>query len=78
MKSVGFFGISAMAALLAVGHSPARGQQSATPATIIVNAASMLGPVNWLVFGDNIEAADSKHVFGDQTNLFPLHTGAGF
>ena len=63
--------------LLALG-GPCLAQQATNNATITVNAAHRLGPVNRLVFGDNVEAGDSKHVFGDTTNLPPLHTGTGF
>ena len=68
--------IAAIVLLAAV--APCLAQQNAGRAVITVNAANPLGPVNRLVFGDNVEAGDSKHVFGDQTNLPPLHTGTGF
>ena len=72
-----FLGLCLAAAALAVGTA-AQAQQSVGSAVITVNAAHPLGPVNRLVFGDNIEAADSRHVYGDTTNLLPLHTGTGF
>ena len=45
---------------------------------ITINAAHPLGPVNRLVFGDNIEAGDSRHVYADVTYLSPIQTGNGF
>ena len=64
--------------VLLAAVAPCGAQQNAEPAVITVNAADPLGPVNRLVFGDNVEAGDSKHVFGDETNPLPLHTGTGF
>ena len=66
------------AGLLLAGVGVCAAQQGTGGATITINAAHRLGPVNRLVFGDNVEAGDSKHVFGDTTNLLPLHTGTGF
>ncbi len=48
------------------------------PASITVDGGHVLGPVNDRVFGDNVEAGDTKHVFADTTNVYTLRTGNGF
>ncbi|MDR3708824.1 MAG: alpha-L-arabinofuranosidase C-terminal domain-containing protein [Capsulimonadaceae bacterium] len=69
---------ASLAIALATGQSFGAQTPVLAKATITIDAAKTLGRVNRLVFGDNIEAADSKHVYGEQTYLGPLHTGTGF
>jgi alpha-N-arabinofuranosidase len=48
-------------------------------ADIAVDANHKLGPVNRLVFGQNIEAADNSHIFSsDRTDMNLIQTGDGF
>ena len=44
---------------------------------VTINVARRLGPVNRMVFGGNIEAADSKGIWGDVTNIDELTSGNG-
>jgi len=62
---------------LAVGSLlPLRAQQAAT---IVVKVGEVLGPVNRLVFGQNIEAADNARVFSsDKTDVNLIQRGDGF
>ena len=49
------------------------------PASITVDATSSPGPVNRLVFGHNIESADTARIFhSDTTDLNSIQTGDGF
>lgn len=51
------------------------GQQTAT---IEVNTGRSLGPVNHLIFGQNIEAADNAYIFSsDKTDLNLIQSGNG-
>ena len=55
---------------------PLHAQQSAS---IIVKVGEALGPVNHLVFGQNIEAADNAQIFSsDTTDLNLIQRGDGF
>lgn len=47
-------------------------------ADVTVCLEQRLGPVNRLVLGHNVEAADSLGIFGDQSNTVPGRTGDGF
>jgi alpha-L-arabinofuranosidase len=48
-------------------------------ASIVVNAGEPLGPVNRLVFGQNLEAADNAHMWSsDTTDPNLIQTGDGF
>jgi len=47
-------------------------------AEIIVDAGRLLGPVNRMVFGHNLEAGDTKGIFGPETRVGEISTGAGF
>jgi alpha-N-arabinofuranosidase len=48
-------------------------------ATITVNASQILAPVNRLVFGQNIEAADGAYIFSSNaTDLNGINRGEGF
>src|SRR5271167_4951617 len=62
---------------LAVGSLlPLHAQQAAS---IVVKAGETLGPVNRLVFGQNLEAADNARVFSsDTTDLNLIQRGDGF
>jgi len=61
---------------LAASWVPLHAQQAAE---ITVNAGQVLGPVNRLVFGQNIEAADNAHIFSsDTTDLNLIQRGEGF
>ena len=52
---------------------------SAQQASITVMAGQDLGPVNHLIFGHNIEAADNARIFSDdQADMIQLQTGNGF
>jgi len=49
------------------------------PASITVDASFSPGPVNRLVFGQNVEAADSARIFSsDTTNLNLIEAGSGY
>ncbi|MGI4790890.1 MAG: hypothetical protein ACRYFS_18830, partial [Janthinobacterium lividum] len=73
-----FLRLCIAAAVLTGGSNAVQAQQSTTHATITINATKTLGPVNRLVFGDNIEAADPRHLY-EGVPIFPaLHTGNGF
>jgi alpha-L-arabinofuranosidase len=53
--------------------------QAQGPAVISVDAASSPGPVNRLVFGQNVVAGDTARLFtGDKTDLNLIETGDGF
>jgi len=55
---------------------PLNGQQTAS---IVVNAGDVLGPVNRLVLGQNIDAADNAHLWSsDTTDLDLIQRGDGF
>jgi alpha-N-arabinofuranosidase len=55
---------------------PLNAQQTAD---IVVNASQKLGPVNPLVFGQNINAADNAHIFSSETtDLNLIQRGDGF
>jgi alpha-L-arabinofuranosidase len=48
-------------------------------ATIRVDASRVVGPVNRLVFGQNMEAADNARIFkSDVTDMNGIQTGGGF
>jgi alpha-L-arabinofuranosidase len=48
-------------------------------ADIVVDPNHGLGPVNWLVFGQNIDAADNAYIFSsDTTDLNLIQRGEGF
>lgn len=48
-------------------------------AAITVDVAKVLGPVNKLVFGHNMEAADNARIFSsDKTSMDGIQTGGGF
>ena len=48
-------------------------------ASIVVKAGEVLGPVNRLVFGQNLEAADNAHMLSsDTTDPNLIQTGDGF
>ncbi len=48
-------------------------------ASIVVKVGEALGPVNHLVFGQNIEAADNAHIFSsDTTDMNLIQRGDGF
>lgn len=65
----------AVSALAAVLLSSAGAQ---TTATISVDAAQVLGPVNHLVFGQNISAADNARIFSsDTTDMSLIQRGEG-
>lgn len=49
------------------------------PASIVVKVGEALGPVNHLVFGQNIEAGDNAHIFSsDTTDMTLIQSGEGF
>jgi alpha-L-arabinofuranosidase len=63
-------------ALTAVSLLPLPAQQSAN---IFVDANNVLGPVNRLVFGQNISAGDTAHLWSsDNTDPNYIQTGGGF
>jgi len=52
---------------------------NAQTADIVINASQVLGPVNRLVFGQNIVAADSARIFSsDTTDMNLIQRGDGF
>jgi alpha-N-arabinofuranosidase len=64
------------ASLAASSGLPLHAQQTAN---IVVDASQALGPVNRLVFGQNIIAADTARIFSsDTTDLNMIQTGQGF
>jgi alpha-N-arabinofuranosidase len=66
-----------LVATLALGSVlPLRAQQAGS---IVVNASQVVAPVNRLVFGQNIEAADNARIFSsDRTDVNLIQRGAGF
>ena len=68
----------AAAGVLLTTSKACEAQQNSGPAIIRINAAKNLGPVNRLVFGDNIEAADPRHLYEGVSIEPSLHTGDGF
>jgi alpha-L-arabinofuranosidase len=50
---------------------------SPSPATVTIDPAKVLGPVQRLVFGHNVEAADGKDIFSPTSNPIPGRTGDG-
>ncbi|MDR1282684.1 MAG: carbohydrate-binding protein CenC, partial [Opitutaceae bacterium] len=72
--------IAALTALIALSTLAAprlAGEPAPAPeAQITVDAAKITGPVNRLIFGHNIEAADPYGIFSDQHR--PSNTGHGF
>jgi alpha-L-arabinofuranosidase len=65
-----------VSALAAGSLLPLHAQQAAS---IVVKAGEVLGPVNRLVFGQNVEAGDNAHIFSsDTTDLNLIQTGEGF
>ena len=65
-----------VSALVSSSRLPVHAQQSAN---IIVNANQILAPVNRLVFGQNLEAADNAHMWSsDTTDLDLIQSGDGF
>jgi len=68
----------ALLVLALASHSllPLHAQQ---PASIVVKVGDALGPVNHLVFGQNIEAGNSAHIFSsDTTDMNLIQRGDGF
>jgi alpha-N-arabinofuranosidase len=47
-------------------------------AIITVDASATEGPVNRLIFGQNIEAGDTAGIFNDSTDMNTIRTGNGF
>jgi alpha-L-arabinofuranosidase len=65
-----------ISALAAGSLLPLHSQQTAS---IVVKAGETLGPVNRLVFGQNIEAGDNARIFSSNTtNQDLIQTGEGF
>src|SRR5580698_4061021 len=65
-----------VSALAAGSLLPLYAQQAAS---IVVNAGQTLGPVNRLVFGQNLEAADNAHLWSsDTTDPNLIQRGDGF
>jgi alpha-N-arabinofuranosidase len=62
--------------LLAAAPFSAPGAGSSWHAEVKVDTQRVIGPVNRLVFGQNIEAADGHHIFGPHPSFKP--TGDGF
>lgn len=73
-------GLPLLAIILAVPAIDASGQDTSasavSSATITVHADQSLGPVNPLIFGNNIEAANTQGIFGSEAG-HPGVTGAG-
>jgi alpha-N-arabinofuranosidase len=71
------FRFAFLASTLAAGSLlPLHAQQAAS---IVVNAGEPLGPVNRLVFGQNIEAADNAYIFSSNTtDMNGINRGEGF
>jgi alpha-L-arabinofuranosidase len=68
--------LAILVSILVAGSLPLHSQQ---PASIVVKAGEMLGPVNRLVFAQNIEAADNARIFSsDTTDMNLIQTGGGF
>jgi alpha-N-arabinofuranosidase len=75
-------GVVLAAALLTARATPARAQappggRDTAEATITVRAGRVLGPVNRLVLGHNVEAADPQDLFISWSNPIPGRTGEG-
>ena len=67
--------------LAACSLLPLQSQQDANiqDANITVNAGQILAPVNRLVFGQNIEAADNAYIFSSNTtDMNAINMGEGF
>lgn len=59
--------------------SPATIATAQQPATITIDTGKVLGPVNRLIFGHNLEAADNARIFAsDTTSMDGIQTGGGF
>jgi alpha-N-arabinofuranosidase len=74
--NLGFRSAFIVSIFLAGTLQPLRAQRSAS---IVVKASDALGPVNRLVFGQNLEAGDNAHIFSsDTTDLNLIQRGDGF
>jgi alpha-N-arabinofuranosidase len=76
LKPVDVIGRLSRLAILLTCLKAAAGAAEPSPAVINLNAAINQGPVNQLIFGHNLEAGDSWHIFGDQHT--PSNDGEGF
>jgi alpha-L-arabinofuranosidase len=73
---IGRLRLAFLAWALVAGSLPLRGQQTAS---IAVNASQILGPVNRLVFGQNIDAGDNAYLWSrDTTDPNLIQRGEGF
>jgi alpha-N-arabinofuranosidase len=81
LKAPGFRQVVLLEAVVAFATPliAARAEVGSTPsgAVITVRAHEDLGPVNHLVFGQNLEAADSQFIFTSDSNSIPGRTGDG-
>src|ERR1700727_574010 len=65
-----------LASTLAASVAAPQVQQDAS---IVVNAKQVLAPVNRLVFGQNVEAADGAYIFSSNTtDTNAINTASGF
>ncbi len=68
--------------MAALGHGAAvpasPSEQAQLTATISIDAKKILGPVNRLVFGHNIEAGNGKGIFGTSDTPGSMRAGDGF
>lgn len=76
--------INMMATVVAIGSwiftcdsLPAEETDASSHAQITVYAGKNIGTVNRLVFGQNLEVADSKDIFGSNTEVSKIKTGEG-
>jgi alpha-N-arabinofuranosidase len=69
--------VASACALLGDGVSAQTTRGDSLRATISVDAGRVLGPVNQLVFGHNVEAADTQFIFSPNSNPTQGQTGDG-
>lgn len=73
-RPVGIFHLLVIAVLCLV---PIAGAAAAEPATIAVEPQKVLGALQPLVFGHNVEAADTQYIFSARSNPIMGQTGDG-